>query len=95
MKRNRVSAAILYSVLAGVSGLSTRALADPADTTFFVTSVGKGNGGDLGGIDGADAHCQSLAKAAGSKHTSWRAYLSTQGATLTDTKVTHARDRIG
>jgi len=61
--------------------------------TFFVTSVGKGNGADLGGLDGADAHCNALAKAAGSKHENWRAYLST---TLTggDAGVS-ARDRIG
>ena len=63
------------------------------DMTFFVTSVGKGNGADLGGLDGADAHCSALAKAAGSKRTSWKAYLST---TLPggDAGV-NARDRIG
>jgi hypothetical protein len=61
--------------------------------SFFVTSVGKGNGADLGGLAGADAHCQALAKAAGSTHTNWRAYLST---TLPggDAGV-NARDRIG
>src|SRR5262245_59226017 len=61
--------------------------------TFFVTSVGKGNGADLGGLEGADAHCLSLAKAAGSTLTNWRAYLST---TLPggDAAV-NARDRIG
>ena len=48
--------------------------------TFFVTSVGKGNGADLGGLEGADAHCQALAKAAGSTLTNWRAYLSTAAA---------------
>ena len=45
--------------------------------TFFVTSAGKGNGADLGGLEGADAHCNALAKAAGSKLTNWKAYLST------------------
>jgi hypothetical protein len=45
--------------------------------TFFVTSTGSGKGGDLGGLDGADAHCAALAKAAGAKATNWRAYLST------------------
>jgi hypothetical protein len=45
--------------------------------TFFVTSVGRGSGADLGGLDGADAHCLALAKAAGSPHKNWRAYLST------------------
>src|SRR5262244_3773189 len=61
--------------------------------TFFVTSVGKGNGADLGGLEGADAHCNALAKSAGSKHTNWKAYLSTwlPGG---DAGV-NARDRIG
>ena len=63
--------------------------------TFFVTSTGSGKGGDLGGIDGADQHCQSLAKAAGAGDRNWRAYLSTQGTALNDPKVVHARDRIG
>jgi hypothetical protein len=63
------------------------------DMTFFVTSVGKGNGADLGGLEGADAHCNSLAKAAGSKHTNWKAYLSTT-APGGDAGV-NARERIG
>lgn len=63
--------------------------------TFFVTSTGVGKGADLGGIDGADQHCQALAKAAGAGNRTWRAYLSTQGSGLTDPKVVHARDRIG
>ena len=64
-----------------------------ANMTFFVTSVGKGNGADLGGLEGADAHCAALAKAAGATATTWRAYLST---TLPggDAGV-NARDRIG
>ena len=61
--------------------------------TFFVTSVGKGSGADLGGLDGADAHCNALAKAAGSTLTNWRAYLSTT-APGGDAGV-NARDRIG
>ena len=61
--------------------------------TFFVTSTGKGNGADLGGLEGADAHCNSLAKAAGSKRTDWKAYLSTT-APGGDAGV-NARDRIG
>src|SRR5439155_25696087 len=67
--------------------------AQQASMTFFVTSAGKGNGADLGGLEGADAHCQALAKAAGSAYTNWRAYLST---TLPggDAGV-NARDRIG
>lgn len=61
--------------------------------TFFVTSTGKGNGADLGGLDGADAHCNALAKAAGSSLTNWRAYLSTT-APGGEAGV-NARDRIG
>ena len=58
--------------------------------TFFVTSVGVGNGGDLGGLAGADAHCQKLATAAGATGKTWRAYLSTQGQ-----GAVNAKDRIG
>jgi hypothetical protein len=61
--------------------------------SFFVTSVGKGNGADLGSLAGADAHRQALAEAAGSTKTNWHAYLSTtepRGAA-----GVNARDRIG
>jgi hypothetical protein len=61
--------------------------------TFFVTSAGLGKGADLGGLDGADRHCQTLATAAGSTGKTWKAYLSTQavgGAT-----AVNAKDRIG
>ncbi len=62
-------------------------------TTFFITSVGPGNGGDLGGLTGADAHCQALADAEYAGDHTWRAYLSTQA---TDSEVAvNARDRIG
>jgi len=57
---------------------------------FFVTSVGSGNGGDLGGLAGADKRCQSLAMAAGAGNRTWRAYLSTTGP-----GSVNARDRIG
>ena len=67
----------------------------PKDMTFFVTSTGSGKGANLGGLDGADAHCQSLAKAAGAGDRTWRAYLSTQAAALNDAKFVNARDRIG
>ena len=66
------------------------ALAQDAATSFFVTSVGKGDGANLGGLEGADAHCQSLAEAAGITGKTWRAYLSTSG----DGSV-NAKDRIG
>lgn len=67
----------------------------PKDMTFFVTSAGPGKGGDLGGLEGADGHCQSLAKAAGAGDRTWRAYLSTQASKLNDPNFVNARDRIG
>jgi hypothetical protein len=70
--------------------------AQAASTTFFVTSIGIGNGGNLGGLAGADNHCQELAQAAGANASgvkTWHAYLSTQAA---DGKpAINARDRIG
>jgi hypothetical protein len=62
--------------LTGLS-LTAPSQAQQATMSFFVTSVGKGNGADLGGLAGADEHCQELAKAAGSTETNWRAYLNT------------------
>ena len=66
---------------------------------FFVTSAGSGKGADLGGLAGADAHCQKLAAAAGAGNKTWRAYLSTPPTFATATApagaATHARDRIG
>src|SRR6478672_8983343 len=62
-------------------------------TRFFVTSRGIGRGGDLGGLAGADAHCQALAKAEGSGDHTWHAYLSTT-ATRNE-PASNARDRIG
>ena len=62
-------------------------------TTFFVTSKGPGRGGDLGGLAGADAHCQALAKTEGSGDHTWRAYLSTPASAAGP--AIHARDRIG
>jgi hypothetical protein len=61
--------------------------------TFFVTSAGPGKGADLGGLEGADRHCQSLAQAAGAGNRTWRAYLSTQA--VGGAQAVNARDRIG
>jgi hypothetical protein len=65
------------------------------EMTFFVTSVGSGKGANLGGVDGADAHCQALAKAAGAGDRVWHAYLSTQAPALNSPNFVNARDRIG
>ncbi len=62
------------------------------DMTFFITSEGPGNGGDLGGIEGADAHCQALAEAAGAGDMTWVAYLGTE---LEGGRGVDARSRIG
>ena len=61
--------------------------------SFFVTSNGKGNGADYGGLAGADAHCQSLAASAGAGGKTWRAYLSTQAKD--GAQIVNARDRVG
>jgi hypothetical protein len=66
------------------------AMAQQANMTFFVTSQGPGKGADLGGLAGADKHCQDLAATAGAGGKTWHAYLSTQGA-----GAVNARDRIG
>jgi hypothetical protein len=61
--------------------------------TFFVTSVGTGKGADLGGLAGADRHCQALAQAVGAGNHTWRAYVSTSAAQ--GAPAVNARDRIG
>ena len=85
---------VRLSMLASIAmlgfGLSAAAQAQQSTMTFFVTSRGVGKGADLGGLSGADAHCQSLAIAAGAGNKTWRAYLSTQGS-----GAVNARDRIG
>ncbi len=69
------------------------ALAQAANMSFFVTSVGSGKGADFGGLAGADKHCQTLAAAAGAGGKTWHAYLSTQAAG--STAAVNAKDRIG
>ncbi len=70
-----------------------RAEQQNTDMSFFITSVGSGDGANLGGVAGADAHCQALAKAAGAGNRTWRAYLSVS-ASGSQAGV-NARDRIG
>ena len=70
--------------------LPMRSGQDETGMSFFITSTGSGNGANLGGVAGADRHCQTLAAAAGAGNRTWRAYLSTQGA-----NAVNARDRIG
>ena len=87
--------------LAGFGLMATAQAQSAKDMTFFLTSVGPGDGGNLGGIEGADAHCAKLAKAAGSSLTNWRAYLSKapkidrSGGRPKVIPGVNARDRIG
>jgi hypothetical protein len=84
---------ILFSLSAVAIFAQAQQKQPPAPMTFFVTSVGLGNGANLGGLAGADAHCQKLASAVGAGNRTWKAYLSTQAA---DGKpAVNARDRIG
>ena len=85
MKRIVLAAALVAPFAFGAEA------ADPK-TSFFVTSVGKGDGANLGGLEGADAHCAALAEAAGIGGRDWRAYLSTQEE---GKRGVSARDRIG
>ena len=77
-----------YSIIALALVCGAAQAQSPKEMTFFVTSAGSGKGADLGGVKGADAHCQALAKAAGATAKTWRAYLS-------ESPSTNARDRIG
>jgi len=85
----RISTLICAVAVLGLLSVSP-AGAQVSDMTFFLTSEGPGNGAGLGGLAGADAHCQSLAAAVGAGSRTWRAYLSTTGA-----GGVNARDRIG
>ena len=86
-------ACLAIAAIAIISAAPQPAHAQGAGATFFLTSTGIGNGGNLGGLAGADNYCQTLAQAAGAGAKTWRAYLSTQAA---DGKpAENARDRIG
>jgi hypothetical protein len=87
---NRTSIAVTAGL---VLCAAIAANAQDARMSFFITSAGSGNGADLGGLAGADAHCQSLADAAGAGDKTWHAYLST--AAEGGEPAVNARDRIG
>jgi hypothetical protein len=90
-KTASVLAAALPLLLGSVFAFAAQAPQRPM--SFFVTSAGLGKGGDLGGLAGADAHCQALATAAGAGGKTWHAYLSTQAKD--GQPAVNARDRIG
>ena len=83
----------MKAILAAAAAAATLVIAAPAigqdaaNMTFFVTSAGVGDGANLGGLAGADAHCMKLAEAAGATGKSWVAYLSAEGI--------NAKDRVG
>ena len=88
------------SLMQAQNTFNTQGIAPPRGTpvgpdhmTFFVTSRGIGKGGDLGGLAGADQHCQNLAAAVGAGNRTWHAYLSTQARP--GQPAVNARDRIG
>src|SRR6185436_158272 len=86
---NRLSALVVATLVLGAHPAQQQ---QPA-MTFFITSAGPGKGADLGGLEGADRHCQALADAAGSRNVQFHAYLSTLAK---DGKAgVNARDRIG
>jgi hypothetical protein len=87
-KRKIVVAGLMFSGLLAAGLAQTQMQTGPM--SFFLTSAGSGNGGDLGGLAGADSICQNLAESVDAGELTWRAYLSTQG----DNAV-NARDRIG
>jgi len=94
MKRNQLFGWIALSAFAALPAAAQapqgQGRGPQQPMSFFVTSVGVGSGANLGGLAGADAHCQKLAEAAGSTGKTWHAYLSTQGP-----GAVNARDRIG
>lgn len=89
MRRSGSCWLVVSVVLAGL-GVFGNAQPFAGDMSFFVSSTGSGKGGDLGGLEGADRICRTLAEAAGAGGKTWRAYLSTQGA-----GAVSARNRIG
>ena len=86
-----LTAVALATFLSGLSAVG--GLAQEPPMSFFITSTGPGNGANLGGLEGADQHCQMLASAAGAGNRTWRAYLSTVAGG--GQPPVNARDRIG
>src|SRR5262249_19715822 len=90
-----------FAIVVSVAAVSLASTASQAqqpppqapNMTFFITSAGPGKGAHLGGLEGADRQCQTLAQAAGAGNKTWRAYLSTQATG--GAQAVNARDRIG
>src|SRR5882757_1212621 len=88
-----VAASGLCVMAGSMFALAQQPAAQPHPMSFFVTSIGLGKGANLGGLAGADSHCQALATAAGAGGKTWHAYLSTQARP--GQPAINARDRIG
>jgi hypothetical protein len=88
-----VSRSLIASIAVATLALSTGTWAQQNGMTFFITSVGLGKGADLGGVAGADQHCQSLASNVGAGNRTWHAYLSVSA--VNGATAVNARDRIG
>lgn len=89
-----IPAAVLLALAASAAAPGVAGAQEPEEPMgFFITSVGLGDGADLGGLEGADAHCQALAEDAGAGDRTWHAYLSAQETD--DAPAVHARNRIG
>lgn len=99
MRGTRVWMAMAAAGLALTGCAGMQSAPGPQNMTFFVTSAGPAGPntgtGNLGGLAGADAHCQKLAAAVGAGNRTWRAYLSTQASAMNATDGVNARDRIG
>src|SRR6266436_5273678 len=89
----RMSMVVSVAFVALVGSAQAQQAPQSPNMTFFITSAGSGKGADLGGLAGADAHCQQLAQAAGAGGKTWRAYLSTNAGAQGG--AVNARDRIG
>lgn len=93
MRVRKTQSVLIASALAAVSGIVLAQEGPAPNMSFFLTSAGSGDGGNLGGLAGADAHCQALAADVGAGGRTWRAYLS--AAAEDGNPDIHARDRIG
>lgn len=93
MTRTFLAGVLLFGATGAFAQQAAAPAAPPPPLGFFVTSTGLGKGADLGGLAGADAHCQKLAASVGAGNRTWRAYLSTQASG--GQPAVNARDRIG
>lgn len=100
MKNGPLLAAVTVAIFGGAFAANAQSAVDTDAMSFFISSVGGGDGANFGGLEGADAHCATLAEAAGSSKT-WAAYLSTSmvidrsSGSAEVTNGVSARDRIG